>query len=315
MSTITYTVQIPPIHYLLLGLGTKNFSNEKPEIAKQEAFSYLSKVLREAVEKEVIEISDFENEQSSNLEKITDLNNSIYTDECGNINFKRILQCKIKYLFNKYIRKNVVFNQNIHGNARKKLDSYGFFALTESQSDRDRKSVIFTIKNEEKEGVQEQFIRKKEDDYLNYFEKQKIQEAKEIFFNKENNFQKEILNTDLFLEFEKIFLLLQNTFFITKYLFIPRNFQKYSTEMIDLLVETYSTENKFEFYTELEIDNGHFYVYTHDPISCSLLYSKTGKLYIRDQNGLKEVNEQTTFSDMTEIPIMDQELKNIIEII
>lgn len=316
MSTITYTVEIPPIHYLLLEMETTNFSNENSEIAKDEALSYLSKVLKDAVEKEVIEIWDFENDHSSDLEKITNLDNSIYTRENGNINFDRILQCQIRYTFNKYIRKNAVFNQHIHGNAKEKLDSYGFIALTGSQSERHGKSTIFKIKNEEKGGTRNAFAHKKKENHqLNYYDKLRIQKVKEIFYDKENNYQKVILNTDSFLEFEKIFLSIQNTFFITKYLFVPKNYQKYSTEIIDLLVQTYSTENKFEFYTDVEIDGVHFYVYTHENISCSLTYSKTGKLYIRDFNGVKEVAEHTTFSAIIEIATNDQELKNIIEII
>lgn len=316
MSQTTYTVEIPPIHYLLLGMETTNFSNENYEIAKEEALSYLSKVLKEAVKKEVIEIWDFENDQSSDLEKITNLDSTIYTRENGNINFDRILQCQIRYTFNKYIRKNAVFNQHIHGSAREKLDSYGFLALTGSQSERHGKSTIFKIKNEEKGGTKNSFSRRKQENYqLNYFDKLKIQEATQIFYDKENYNHKEILNTDSYLEFEKIFLSIQNTFFITKYLFIPENYRKYSTEIIDLLVQTYSTENKFEFYTELEIDGVHFYVYAHENISCSLTYSKTGKLYIRDFNGVKEVDEYTTFSDIIETKTNDQELKNIFEII
>jgi len=81
------------------------------------------------------------------------------------------------------------------------------------------------------------------------------------------------------------------------------------------LIQTYSLENKFEFYTDLEIDGIHFYVYTHENISCSLTFSKTGKLYIRDIDGAKEVDEQTTFSDIIDIKINDQNLKNIIKII
>lgn len=105
MSTTIYTVEIPPIHYLLLELETKNFSNENHIVAKEQALCYLSEVLRRAVEKEVMEIWDFENDQASELEKITNLNHSIYTEENGNLNFERILQCNIKYTFNKYIRK------------------------------------------------------------------------------------------------------------------------------------------------------------------------------------------------------------------
>lgn len=314
MSTTIYSVEIPPIHYLLLGLETKSFSNENKAVAKEQALCYLSEVLRRAVEKEVMEIWDFENDQSSELEKITNLNHSIYTEENGNLNFERILQCKIEYTFNKYIRKNAVFNQHIHGSATEKLNSYGFFALTASQSDKHGKSVVFKIKNEERGVIRNKFIAKGKSP-LNYFDKLKIQEVKELYFDKENNYQKAILNSDSYLEFEKIFLSIQNTFFITKYLFIPENYRKYSTEILDLLVQTYSTENKFEFYTDLEIEGIHFYVYTHENISCSLTYSKTGKLYIREFNGVIEAHEHTTFSDIIEIKTDDQDLENIIKII
>ena len=81
MSTITYTVEIPPIHYLLLGLETAIFKHQDPQVAKLEALSYLTKVLRRALEKEIIEIWDFENEISADLKKITNLESSIYIEE------------------------------------------------------------------------------------------------------------------------------------------------------------------------------------------------------------------------------------------
>lgn len=316
MSTITYTVEIPPVHYLLLGLETTIFKHEEPQATKKEALSYLSKVLREAVEKEIIEIWDFENEVSADLKKITDLESSIYTEENGILNFERILQCKIKYTFNNYIIKNAVFNRHRHGSPSQKIASYGFFALIESQSDKHSRSTVIKIKNEEREISSNPFVRKRNENIiLNYFEKLKIQEAKQLYFDQKNNYQKEILNTNSFLALEKIFLSFQNTFIITKYLFVPEHSLKNATAVIDLLVQTYSPENEYEFHTAVEIEAIIFYVYKHDPVSCALTFSKTGKLYIRDQNGVKEVDESTTFSDLTEIPIMDQELQKIIEII
>lgn len=316
MSTIIYTVEIPPIYYLLLGLETTIFKHAEPQTAKKEAFSYLTKVLRAAVEKEIIEIWDFENEVSADLKKITDLESSIYTEENGILNFERILQCKIKYTFNNYIIKNAVFNRHRLGSPSQTIASYGFFALTESQSDKPSRTTVIKIKNEERESSGNPFVRKRNENIiLNYFEKLKTQEAKQLYFDQKNNYQKEILNTDSFLELEKIFLSFQNTFIITKYLFVPEHFHKNATAVLDLLFQTYAPENEYEFHTAVEIEGVKFYVYKHDPVSCALTFSRTGKLYIRDQNGVKEVDESTTFSDLTEMPAIDQELQNIIEII
>ena len=316
MSTITYTVEIPPIHYLLLGLETAIFKHQDPQVAKLEALSYLTKVLRRALEKEIIEIWDFENEISADLKKITNLESSIYIEENGILNFERILQCKIKYTFNNYILKNAVFNRHRHGSPSQKIASYGFFALTESQSDRHSSSTVIKIKNEESENSDNPYVRKRNENInLNFFEKLKIQEAKQLYFDQKNNYQKEILNTNSFLALEEIFLSFQNTFIITKYLFVPEHFHKNATAVIDLLVQTYSPENEYEFHTAVEIEGVKFYVYKHDPVSCALTFSKTGKLYIRDQNGVKEVDENTTFSDLTDMPAIDQKLQNIIEII
>ncbi|MDN3606772.1 hypothetical protein [Kaistella yonginensis] len=316
MSSTTYTVEIPPIHYLLLGLETAIFKHQDPQGAKLEALSYLTKVLRAAVEKEIIEIWDFENEVSADLKKITDLESSIYREENGILNFERILQCKIKYTFNNYIIKNAVFNRHRHGSPSQKIASYGFFALIENQSDKPSRSTVIKIKNEERESSGNPFVRKRNENMnLNYFEKLKIQEAKQLYFDQNNNYQKEILNTNSFLALERIFLSFQNTFIITKYLFVPEHFHKNATAVIDLLVQTFSPENEYEFHTAVEIEGVKFYVYKHDPVSCALTFSKTGKLYIRDQNGVKEVDENTTFSDLTDMPAIDQKLQNIIEII
>lgn len=316
MSSTTYTVEIPPIHYLLLGLETAIFKHQDPQVAKLEALSYLTKVLRAAVEKEIIEIWDFENEVSADLKKITDLESSIYREENGILNFERILQCKIKYTFNNYIIKNAVFNRHRHGSPSQKIASYGFFALIENQSDKPSRSTVIKIKNEERESSGNPFVRKRNENMnLNYFEKLKIQEAKQLYFDQNNNYQKEILNTNSFLALERIFLSFQNTFIITKYLFVPEHFHKNATAVIDLLVQTFSPENEYEFHTAVEIEGVKFYVYKHDPVSCALTFSKTGKLYIRDQNGVKEVDENNTFSDLTDMPAIDQKLQNIIEII
>ena len=316
MSTITYTVEIPPIHYLLLGLETAIFKHQDPQVAKLEALSYLTKLLRTALEKEIIEIWDFENEISADLKKITNLESSIYIEENGILNFERILQCKIKYTFNNYILKNAVFNRHRQGSPSQKIASYGFFALTESQSDRHSRSTVIKIKNEESESSGNPYVRKRNENInLNFIEKLKIQEAKQLYFDQKNNYQKEILNTDFFLELEKIFLSFQNTFIITKYLFVPEHFHKNATAVLDLLFQTYAPENEYEFHTAVRIEEVKFYVYKHDHVSCALAFSKTGKLYFRDQNGVKEVDESTTFSDLTEMPAIDQELQNIIEII
>jgi len=297
-------------------LETAIFKHQEPQAAKNEALSYLSKVLRDAVEKEIIEIWDFDNEVSADLKKITNLESSIYAEENGILNFERILECKIKYTFNSYIIKNAVFNRHRHGSPSQKIASYGFFALIENQSDKPSRSTVIKIKNEERESSGNPFVRKRNENMnLNYFEKLKIQEAKQLYFDQNNNYQKEILNTNSFLALERIFLSFQNTFIITKYLFVPEHFHKNATAVIDLLVQTYSPENEYEFHTAVEIEGVKFYVYKHDPVSCALTFSKTGKLYIRDQNGVKEVDENTTFSDLTDMPAIDQKLQNIIEII
>lgn len=312
MSTTIYTVEIPPIHYLLLGLETKTFSDENQEIAKEQALSYLSKVLKEAFAKELIEILDFKDDHSSWMKRITNLNDIKYITDNGNVNFEQILQCKINYRFNKYVQKNAVFNQNIHGNAQEKLDSYGFFALTRSQSDRPGKSTIFKIKNEEKRIIRSlSTVRKIDEQKLNYFDKLKIQIVKERFYDKEDNYQTQILNTDSYLEFEQIFLSFQNTHFITKYLFIPENYRKHLNEILDVLQSLYLTEYNFEFYTAVEIDGTQYEVYIHKSSSRTLTYSKTGKLYIRDFKGVKEVDKHTTISDILEIKTNDQFLEDI----
>ena len=46
-----------------------------------------------------------------------------------------------------------------------------------------------------------------------------------------------------------------------------------------------------------------------------LIYSKQGKLYIRNNKGLTEVDEQTTLTEIFEIKYINPELQEIINII
>ena len=309
MSPTIYTVEIPPIHYLLLGLESREFKNENTEIAKNEALLYLTKVFKKAFKKKVIEIWDFENENNSNLIKIVEINSPNFMNENGTINFDKILGCKIIYAFNKYIVKDAVF-KNKGGKPNDILDSYGFLELIKTDVENLLKFSTFKIMNDEKL----QYIRNPNKP-INYFTRLKMMEAKEMFFEQKNFYQKDFIKSESYLEFEKIYLSFLNTFHITKFLFVPKKYFKDCKDLITIFEEIYPCEIKFAFNCNVMIEDINYHVLSHGIGGEKFTYSKAGKLFVRNIDGVKEVDEKTTFSDILKIPTNNQDLKNILKFI
>ena len=231
MNTFIYTVEIPAILHLILGFETKVFEDENPMNAREKALIYLSEVLVKAVEKEAIVLLEFENENSSKLKKIENLKRFPYLLENGMLNFQKISECEIRYSFNEYVRRDAFFREGFSPN--NVLDNYGIFKITARSSGihHSRKETILEIINKEQfYGFKEMRLISKYSKSENlelkplfseehYFIKSKINEAKELFFDKVNFYNKEILNTDKFFEIEKIYLSFLNTFYLTKFLY------------------------------------------------------------------------------------------------
>ena len=242
MKDFNYTVKVPPMLYLLLGYETKRFENENLLISRQEALHYLSEIVKTAVEKNIIQIYDFERENSSELKQIKTLDGDFYHKENEILNFKRLSECKITYYFNDYLRKDANINHEGGKKAIETLNSYGFLSIRLNYyGDIDfphvkRFQSVFEVKNAnyfiflsaERNLLKtfnplNKFVRAELEDLVagHHFNKlEKIHEAKEVFYRKENAFEKEILTTEKYFEFERIYLSILNSKGL-KYVFFP----------------------------------------------------------------------------------------------
>lgn len=329
MNTFIYTVEVPAILHLILGFETKDFEDENPINARDKALTYLSEVLINAVEKEAIIFSELENNNSTQTKKVENLNHFPYMMENGSLDFQKISECEIRYSFNDYVCRDAFHNRR---NPKEVLENYGIFKISirHSTIHHSRKETILEIINQEQSsllGREKRMITKhfKSENIelkplfseANFLYQLKINEMKNLFFEKDNFYQKEILNTNKVLEIEKIYLSSLNAFHLTKYLFIPdRKMSYYASSLLEIFENMYPSENKFEYYISTEIDGEKYEIYQMKSGSSEqLVHSKQGKLYIRDKNGAKEVTEETQLSELFEIGFTDSEFDEIFKIL
>ena len=70
MDNYIYTVEIPAILNLLLNYETREFKDSNPRIAREKAIIYLSDIIKKAIEREIITIKFFTDNNSLELKKI-----------------------------------------------------------------------------------------------------------------------------------------------------------------------------------------------------------------------------------------------------
>lgn len=352
MNTFIYTVEIPVILHLILGFETEKFEDENPFVARKNALRYLSKIVTKAVNKNIIRIYHFKDEMSPNLVKLENLNLPIYWKESDILDFKKIMECKIEYYFNDYVRKDAVFNAfKKNKNATEVLDSYGIIRIF-LQKEVHRQTyhfgkLCFEFKNGKTchyKSNEEVFL----SDYINkvnlknskdirpYAEQlglalkyegleliprfdhtlmMKIREMKELFFDKNKVFQKEILKTNNFFEIEKIYLSILNSFYDT-YIFVPHNQWWLVENVFQSLHEIYPHQSMLKSEIIITIEETKYHIYKHQAEENEkLIYSKKGNLYFRDQSGVKKADKNTTISEIFEIQDNDPEMDEIFKIL
>lgn len=325
MNNYTYTVEVPALLNLLLNYKTREFQNSNPIIARNNALIYLSNIIRKAVEKEIITIYFFNNPNFSELKKYENKDDLPSIEDTEILDFEQISECCIQYSYNDYIMWDAYRTRN---NAQEILENYGFLRIMLSSSKHSIKEYILDFKNTDHQSInlEKRFLKFFLDSNNielvpiisknNYFVQIKKRELKELFYDKENFYQKEILETENFYDIEKIYLSFLNSFYLNKYLFIPKKNAGFKIRILKILEKAYYSENKFKHYDSLEIDaiNYEVFCYENNYVE-ELFYSKQGKLYFRNKKGLTEVNEQTTLTEIFEIKYINPELQEIINII
>ncbi|KQS92550.1 MULTISPECIES: hypothetical protein [Chryseobacterium] len=337
MNDFNYTVIVPPMLHLMLGYETQIFKNENLLVARQEALHYLSKIVNDALEKNVIQIFDFENANSTDLKQITTLEESFYHKDNQILNFKKLSECKITYHFNDYIRKDAVINQTNERKADETLNFYGFLSIRLSyHGDIDiphmkRSYSIFEFRNAnyfislsaERRLLKtfnpaNQIVYAELEDLVSekHFNKlEKTHEAKEVFYRDDNAFEKEIITTEKYFEFERIYLSLVNSKGL-KYVFFPFKNKKTTCKYLRFFEKMYPSKKPLTFFTRVEIEDKIYMVFEQiNNDRESIIHAKTGKVYFRSNLGVTEASEDTLLCEILDYEYINPELRILLDIL
>lgn len=321
----------------MLGYETKRFENENLLIARQDALHYLSQIIESALEKDVIQIYDFENINSTELKQIKTLEERIYHNDNELLNFKKLSECKINYHFNDYIRKDAVINQKDEKKADEKLNSYGFLSIRLSYHGEidvphvKRSQSIFEFKNANHSiflsaerrllktfNPLNQTVRAELEDLVsvNHFNKlEKIHEAKEVYYRQDNAFEKEIMTTEKYFEFERIYLSILNSRGL-KYVFFPFKNKNTTCKYLPFFEKIYPSNKPLTFFTRVEIEDKNYMVFAQiNHERENIIHAKTGKIYFRSNFGVCEANEETSLSEILDYEYINPELRILLDIL
>ena len=337
MKDFNYTVKVPPILFLMIGFETKRFENENLLVARQEALHYLSQIVKTAVVKNIIQIFAFESENSTELKRIKTLDNIFFQGENEILNFKRLTECKIIYYFNDYLREDATKFHERGKKAIETLNSYGFLSIRLSYHGENdvplvnRFESIFEFKNTNNSyflsterrllrtfNPLNQVVRAELEDLVSelHFNKlEKIHEAKEVFYREDSAFEKEIITTEKYFEFERIYLSILNSKGI-KYIYFPCKNRKSTFQYLPLFEKMYPSKKPLTFFTRVEIAGKPFIVFEQINYEReNLIYSKSGKLYFRSDLGVSEANEDTLLSEIIDYEFINPELRIFLNIL
>lgn len=337
MKDFNYTVKVPPILHLMLGYETKRFENENLLLARQEALRYISQIVKTSVEKNIIQIFDFKSGNSTELKLIKTLDETFYYKENEILNFKRFSQCKIIYYFNDYLREDAAKYKETEKKAIETINSYGFLSILLSYHGKNdvplvkRSQTIFEFRNSNHShflsaerlflrnfNPVNKIVRAELDDLISghhFNELEKIHEANEVFFRKENAFEKEIVTTDKYFEFERIYLSLLNSKGL-KYVFFPFKNRKTTCKYLPFFEKMYPSKKPLAFFTRVEIEGKNYMVFeqSNNEIE-NIIHAKTGKIYFRTNLGVCKANENTLLSEIIDYEFINPELRILLDIL
>lgn len=319
---IIYTVEIPSIIERATDLKTQAFSNEDPFIAREKALRYLSEIMMDLVEKKILQLKEFVEENSTELRIVKNLKTASYFfKEHGFLDFKRIKECQINYSFEDYIDCKSSHTPIKRWNTV--IHYHDFLRLTihENQKNIERLTLLEIRNSEEIDPtfIEEAMLRKyfllnknkiiELDEIvlmpLNsdepFLEKLKFHKMRELFYDDDRKLEKEILTTNKFKEIERIYLSFLNRHQGEKYLFVPDEmYYDFSKIILIALEREYPSEDQFDFFLCLTIAEEKYWIFRHKTkaVSQNFIYSKQGKLYFRTSNGTTEMTEETSYDEI-----------------
>lgn len=323
MKSINYKVEVPVFLRIMTKFETKSFSNDNPLLARENAFSYLSEIIQFAFREKIIRIFDFKDETSSELVELTDLSN--FKTKENDLDFHRLLQCKITYFYHEDLKDDthsIRLQRNgglIQETALKimlndvQLPAREIFAFQNlektSQATLERRTLIMHYQNST---TQHDFPANKIPTDL-FLVKEKSRKCQEIFRQKDNLREKEIITEDYFIHFEKIYLSFLNTSG-SKYLFILTENNQAWLHILDLLQAMYRHQSHLKFYSEITIDSKKYLVFNHhQPFVEKLILSREGKIFIRNHEGCVEIDEKTRIGEIVAKDRVKSKIQNLLE--
>lgn len=329
MRKFTCTVRVPSVLSFLTGFETRQFANESYTEMLKNALIYLSEVVVTAVDKGVIQIYEFENENTTDVKRVGSLNAEKYWMEKEILDLRKICEeCHINYYYSDYIRKDVVFyfrNQRASLNNRLGLGSRGTLDVGPKEKLEylnffgNFQLIYYPTKfhQEFKSDGNDPFGRAFLDDFkrynqfdftsLNYENEMKERQLKAIFLETGNQTDKEVLCSEKYNDVERIYLSFLNTIGC-KFLFIKdKAVGVHFKDAINLLENIYPGNSPFELISVcLNINGNTYQVFSHKNEKLEkLTYSKQGKLFLRKNNKVIEADGNTSLKDIFYLGSMD----------
>lgn len=312
MKSFTYRVFIPEFITQHIGLSTSNFTNESIFIAREEALKYLSEAIQKSFNEYLISLFDFRDENSTDLEQIENLSAEKFFSSKDILNFEYLSECKIVYNYDETLIKEAIKHQHKDRISLKNaLHSFAIFKLFLKEENSDFETVFEFINNEKidnnkLEQTMIYFLPKEEQaetliplvSKSHFTLKMTQREFKIIYLKEGNDIEKEIYRAKTFFEFEKVFLSICNYQYAI-YLFVDEDYTSMVSKALNILKRTYKAGRPIQITKNVLLDNRKVSVFFFDfyPIT-TLTYSKNGKLFLRNESGIVEVNENTSTEEV-----------------
>lgn len=324
MQKLEFIVQIPAVLSAITGFETKKFDGENPQKNKKKALKYLSEVIIGCVKQKCIEI--FEIDDEANLSQVGNLKQEKFLNEHGVLKFPKLFQCKIVYKFSDELMMDLLITTR-DGDRRKEVINFlGVLKLKIRNEMSPLPHEILHFDNNLHPLKISRILKNFDENLLSVEEFVETPLFEELFkqrqleedFKSEDIYAKMIFKDDNFFEFEKEFLSLMNTEAKEVQIFVAAKFCSRLQTIIKKLAKTYgckieaninyrekliSVRPNNEKYIELKINKEH---------QSKLVYSRDGKLYFRNHNGLVEADETTTIHELLEVPLSG-EMKRIMK--
>ncbi|UOE39694.1 hypothetical protein [Chryseobacterium oryzae] len=308
MTKFKYRVFIPEFIEARINRSTQEFEDDDFLSARNFALEYLSEIISSLVSEKIITVSDFKNEESSELIEVSELLKTPENDKI--LDCERLSECKIQYNYTEKEFRNANELRTQRMSLKQTFFLLGIIKL-EIADEKDNFVPVFELKNSDipiNRFVEETIISRLISNFkgltfpklyssFQFNIKEKHHQFREIFLTENNFREKEIISNNLFFDFERKLLSIYNRRCMVS-LFIEEEHSKLARKAM-LYIQSVYGKLKYEYSPKVMIQNKLYWVYFFDfNTELKITYSKAGNLYFRSASGMKKANEQTTFEEI-----------------